>query len=317
MNENHLIIYEIKIFSFINKYKKIVDAVINFFDLVIINLIKGFEVFIFAIISVMKYTGKLMRYTTIPIHWLWIWWELKHKDHNEIEDLPWTEIGAYYIYAKPRAGKSTFMYHFMMHYAYHTGKCSYTTAMMETPRKNLDGSEYYYHQLFQPSDFYQDGVQIKGFDSKRFNMVVYEEMLTQYQQRNNSKKSYNDELLPMIAAMGTQAHQGIDLFFFISQLPRNDIAIMQMLKGYLEPKIKKGFDYPLWLNTGKIRFKILGWKMAFHEIIPNGGSDYKLVNKRTLFYKNTLPEEMKYFNKFNMKEKFEGLETMKGSVMNA
>ncbi len=121
--------------------------------------------------------------------------------------MPWFKTGAHYIYGKPGSGKSTFTYHAMMDYAYHTGKCSYTTAMMELPRKDMSGREYYYHQLFNTSDVFADGEQFAGFDSEHFNMVVYEEMLTQYQQRNNSKKAQKDEFLPLVGAMGTQRHK--------------------------------------------------------------------------------------------------------------
>ena len=55
--------------------------------------------------------------------------------------------------------------------------------------------------------------------------------------------------------------------------------------------------------------------MTFHEILPTGGNDYKLVNKKTLFCKNIYPEEMAYFNKLNMKDKYDKLEKMKGQVM--
>ena len=316
MNEQFLKQYEIKVFSFIVVYKKIVDAFINFFDLVIIHLIKGFEMVIFALISVMKATGKLMRYTTIPIHWIWIWNQLRVQRIDNIEDMPIFTLGPHYIYGKPGWGKSTCVYHAMMHYAYYTGKCSYTTAMMELPRKNIDGSEYYYHQLFEPSDFFKEGEQYASFD-ENFNIVVFEEMLTQFQQRNHANKSYKDELLPLVASMGTQRHQGIDLFFYISQLPRNDIAIMQMLAGYHTIRIKKVLDYKYWLDTGKLHFKVDGWKIKSEYVEPKGGGDYKLIPNKTWYYKNTYPEEMKFFNRLNMKNKYDAKPKAKGRVMNA
>jgi hypothetical protein len=316
-SESQLDVYEHKVFEIINAYQRLINKTLSIVDIAILNTIKLSEKMIFKCVDVVKLTGKLMRYTTFPIHWLWIWWDLNHIEHEGIEDLPTFKVGAHYIYGKPGSGKSTFTYHAMMDYAYHTGKCSYTTASMETPRTDLNGMPYFYHQIFSPSDFFQDGEQVTGFEDERFNFIVYEEMLTQYQQRNNAKKVYNDEVLPMVAAMGTQRHQGIDLFYFISQLPKNDIAIMQMIKGYHEPKIKKGLDYKLWLDTGKIRFKILGWKIKSYIVEPKGGSDYELKPEKTWFYKNKYPEDMKYFNRFNMKQKYAKLEKMKGAKMQA
>ncbi len=317
MDEVKLDIYEVHIFRFISQYKKIVNYVIDFLDLIVLYSIGIAKTVIFSIIEVFRLTGKVMRYTTIPIHWLWIWHDLNRMTNDSIEELPHFQVGAQYIYGRPGDGKSTFIYHSMMDYAYHTGKCSYTTAMMETPRKDLNGKEYYYHQLFKPSDFYKEGEQVAGFDSKHFNIVVYEEMLTQYQQRNNAKKSYNDEVLPMVASMGTQRHQGIDLFYFISQLPKNDIAIMLMLAGYHKIKVRKVLDYKHWLETGKIHFRIHGWKVTSYTIEPSGMNDYKLLKNKTWFYKNKYPEDMAYFNRLNMKEKYAKLPKMKGEGMQA
>ncbi len=92
---------------------------------------------------------------------------------------------------------------------------------------------------------------------------------------------------------------------------------MQILKGYHIPKIKKGLDYKLWLDTGKIRFKILGWKVTSRDIDLGGNNDYKFINKRIGYYKNKYPEDMAYFNRLNMKEKFAQLKKLKRAVMSA
>jgi len=316
ITEESLSIYEKKVLDFICKYEMIFNKIINTVDHVVINFIEYFEKLIFFIIYLFELTGLIMRYSTFPLHWIWIKLEL-NKREDKLTDLPLFKLGAHYIYGKPSAGKSTLIYHATLDYAYYTGKTAYTTEMMETVRTDVFGKNYYYHQLFSPSDFFKDGVQVAGFESDRFNMIVYEEMLTKYQQRNNAKKSYNDEVLPMIASMGTQRHQGIDLFYFISQLPRNDIAIMQMLIGYHEPQIKKAFDYKHWLNTGKFRFYIKGWTIKSSEISLLDGYNYKLVNTKRWWYPNKYPEQFKYFNRLNMKDQYDKLEKYKGVEMQA
>lgn len=315
MNLSHVNKYQGKIFKFIDKYQ---DKIFKFQALymkIILFPIHILKSSLYWFLSLVSVTGKFVRYTTFPFHWIGIYIYLR-KSLKKIDDLPIFKLGAHYIYGKPGSGKSTMIYHAIMDYAYMTGKCSYTTAYMEIPRTNLDGTQYYYHQVFEPSDFYKDGIQISSFDPK-FNIVVYEEMLTQYHQRDNKKKSYNDEILPMIGSMGTQRHQGIDLFYFISQLPRNDISIMQMLIGYHEPKIKKGFDYLHWLETGLFRFKIKGWKVTSYEVEISGQYDYKLVNKKRWFYENIYPDDMEHFNRLNMKKQFNALPRMKGATMSA
>ncbi|MFA7376086.1 MAG: hypothetical protein WCZ13_01155 [Acholeplasmataceae bacterium] len=311
--------YELKIFGFIDKYEQVINTVIRRYDDFFLSVMTFFKLVLKSFSDILDLTTWFMRYSTFPLHMIWIWWDIRtyRLEHVEIEQIPIFEIGAQYMYGRPGSGKSTCTYHLMMDYAYRTGKCSLTTDLMETARTDTDGTPYYYHQLFNPSDYFVDGEQIAQFDSDRFNIIVYEEMLTKYQQRNNAKKSYNDEVLPMISAMGTQRHQGIDLFFFISQLPRNDIAIMQMLKGYHEPKIKKGFDYHYWLQTGKIRFHIKGWKITSHRVENIDSSNFKLVDKRVWFYPCVYQEDMQYFNRLNMKEKYKALPKVKGVKMTA
>lgn len=312
--EESLYRYEDKVFGFIAKYEQIFNQVVNFLDRVILNLIKAYEKLIFAFISFLNATGKVMRYTTFPFHWIWIKLEL-NKRHENLKDLPLFQTGAHYIHGRPGAGKSTLIYHAMMDYAYFTGKASYTTEKMELARTDVYGHDYYYHQVFTPDEFYQDGKQIASFDKNRFNVIVFEEMLTRYQQRNNKTKAYNDEVLPMIASMGTQRHQGIDLFYFISQLPRNDIAIMQMLTKYHSPKIKKVFDYKNWLRTGKFSFKIAGWWINTYEINLTSGYEYKLGSKYRWFYKMKHEEDFKYFNRLNMTDEYSKLPKHKRKEM--
>jgi hypothetical protein len=309
--------YEVKLFRSIEVYEKYIYLISHYWRIGFLAFTHVWKTFFLYVAHILTYTGLIMRYSTIPIHWIWIKREMKKSDGYKLEDKPLFQVGGHYIYGKPGAGKSTMTYHAMMDYAYYTGKCAYTTEMMEMPRKDISGKEYYYHQLFQPSDFFAEGVQVTGFDSDRFNVIVYEEMLTKYQQRNNKNRSYNDEVLPMIASMGTQRHQGIDLFYFISQLPRNDIALMQMLKWYHEPKIKKAFDYHHWLQTGKIKFYIKGWYINSYTVSPKGGNDYELKLYEHWFYENIHKEDMQYFNRLNMKDKYAKLKKMKGVPMNA
>lgn len=302
-------------FTTIENYQININKIINFLDLLILKFIKIWEIIFFGLVKLISYTQKIMRYTTFPVHWFWIKIELKKTKAATLTNLRLFEMGGHYIYGKPGAGKSTLIYHAMMDYAYYTGKASYTTHYMEKPRNNIFGHEYYYHQVFDPSEFFSKGTQVKAFNTYYFNTIVYEEMLSKYHQRNNSKSSHNNEILPLVASMGGQRHQGIDLFYFISQLPTNDISLMQMLKGYHIPQIKKVFDYKHWLNTGKFKFKIAGWWIESYNISPVGRSDYKLTNHYKWFYPCIYNDDMKYFNRLNLKENYSSLPLHIGSEM--
>ena len=300
--------YEQKIFNIIDKYEQAIEHFKEIYSKIILKLISILEWLFYAYCDAISPFEKVSRYITFPFHWLDIWLAIR-RSFPPIEQLPFFELGGHYVYGPPGTGKSTVVFHAMMQYAYETKKKSYTTAQMELPRTNLNGTEYYYHQLFKPSDFFKDGEQIASFDDS-FNIIVYEEMLD----INNHRHSVSDEILPLITAMGTQRHQGIDLFYFISQLPRNDIQLMMMLKGFHEPRIKKGFDYMYWLQTGLIRFVIKGWYITSHKIAPKSSMDYELVNKQKWYYPNIYPEEFKFYNKLNMKDKFNKLPKFKGGA---
>jgi hypothetical protein len=302
--------YEERLTLVLSRYKLIVESIIDFIDKVVLKTISTLKNAVYQLVEFINLISIMGRYSTIPIHWLWIWWDLKFGRIENPIDYSFFQVGGHYIYGKPGSGKSTFTYHSMMQYAYMTGKCALTTEYMELPRKKINGSSFYYHQVFSPSDIFKDGEQVAGFP-EGFNFIVYEEMLTKYNQRNNKQSAYNDEVIPMIGAMGTQRHQGIDLFYFISQLPVTDVQIMLMLKGYHVPKIAKKFDYPYWLNTGKIRFIIKGWWITSYEIVPKGGNDYELVKQGRLFYPCTLQEDMSYFNRLNMKSTYDSKPKMK------
>lgn len=308
--------YQNRLFESVDKYEAFLNKVFSFYEVILVKSINVFKYIILAFLKAIEMLGMFMRYTTFPLHWIWIKLHLRGSDEEKLEDLPIFKVGAHYIHGLPEAGKSTFTYNAMMDYAFHTGKTSYTTAKMETPRKNIYGVEYYLHQVFDPSEFYVDGQQIVQFNHYRHNFIVYEETLAQgMHQRNNNQKSYNDVVLPMIASMGTQRHQSIDLFYFISQLPRGDISLMHMLAGYHEPRIRKSFDYRHWLKTGKFRLKIKGWHITSHRVIPASGYDYKLVNKKKWFYPCKHYEEFKYFNTLNMKDHYSKLPMHKGVSM--
>ena|SRR5690554_290712 len=313
--------FEDKVFNFIDKYKKFFDKFINIYDLIFIKIIEVIQSVAFLIIDILALTGWVMRITTFPLHWIWIKYDIwkMHKHTSDITDYPIFDLGAHYIYGKPKSGKSTSTYHAMMDYAYHTGRTSYTTHPMEKPRKNIYGQEYFYHQVFDPHDYFNEGEQKFAFDTEHHNMIVFEEMLGMVHQRNNKKSDHNDLVIPMVASMGGQRHQGkgIDLFYFISQLPGNDISIMQMLRGYHVPKIKKGLDYKHWLKTGKYRFGILGWWFTSYDIQVTDRSSYKLVNKNKWFYPFKFEEDFKYFNEFNLKHKYDAMQVLGRKEMRA
>lgn len=309
--------YETKVFNSLDRYEKKLISIIVFYRKVILRFIAIIDLFFRTVANLLNKLYKIARYSTIPLHWLWIFITLRKmvEDQPDFMDLPFNKNGAHYWYAKPGEGKSTCVFHKNMEHAYLTGKAAYTTVQMERPRTRRDGTKFVYNQVFDPNELFVEGKQIKAWD-KRFNKVVFEEILTQgFNHRLNNQSSYKDIVIPMIASMSAQRHQGIEIFDFISQLPKTDIQIMQMLTYYHRPKIKKKFDYVHWLQTGKFRFTIKGWKIKTYEIMLTGAADYEIVPYKTYFYPCTLHDDMEFFEQFNLKKNFDSLETMKGVTM--
>lgn len=321
MTIERLVTYEEKFFNFLDKYQNFFNKLINFFDSTFLKTAKLLKSTIVITGNILDSFGKIMRVTTTPFHWLWIKYDVwKMRRHiTDITEMPIFELGAHYFYGKPASGKSTSVYHAMMDYAYYSGRTSYSTHPMEKARKNVYGQEYFYHQVFDPHDYFNEGEQKFAFETKYHNMIVFEEMLGDMHQRNNKQRSHNDLVIPMVASMGGQRHQGegIDLFYFISQLPGNDISIMQMLRGYHEPKIVKRFDYKNWIETGKYRWTIKGWWITSHDVQVVDRSSYKLINKRKWFYDFKYEEDFKYFNQFNLKQKYAEMKKLPGKEMYA
>lgn len=297
--------YEDKIFKWIDIYEDKLYQMFGIWQELVYSFIYFLELIFIALTSIGDSVYYIGRYITFPLHWVWIFlWDWLNKKEFDFMGLPFNEIGTHFWYGPPGVGKSTVIYHKNLERGHHTGKAAYTTVQMEEPRTDLDGSEYYLNQVFDPSDMFQNGEQMYSWDPN-FDVIVYEEVLTKYNQRNNSEKTYKDEVLPMIAAMGTQRHQDIEIFDFISQIPTIDIQIVLMLVGYHVPRIRKVFDYANWLKTGQFRFKIAGWHIESYKIIPLGGNNYKLSDKpRKYFYPCTLQDEMQYFKRLNMKDAF-------------
>jgi len=83
-----LINYEDKLFSFIHKYKIVIDFIIEIFDIIFIKLGLVFEYVFFNLAKLFTHTQRPMRYTTFPIHWIWLRKELKFQNEDKLTDLP-------------------------------------------------------------------------------------------------------------------------------------------------------------------------------------------------------------------------------------
>lgn len=307
-----------KIISFINSYceklisynkwalskkAKFIDVIYKWSCLLVSNITKDIiEVYNDIIIRFYE----IARFTTIPLNKIWIFgWIYSIKRGHEGGELLDVD-GVHYISALPGGGKSSLMYAKVKDYARQTAKASYITTMMEKPKWDSEG-RYVNHRYFTLKEFYQDGEQIKTFNTKYFNNLIVDEFHLLNNNRKNKEKAYNAVFLPFINSLVVMRHMGIKKVLISSQMYKNDSQLMQLIKYYHQVKVRKGFDYKGWLKTGKFKFTILGWYItSFTATQENNG--FTLQKVKT-WYKKCNPEYLVDFETLSMKNIHKGVKT--------
>ena len=80
--------YENKILKFIYKYEVVFQKYISFHDRFFIAVIEGFEKLVFGLLDLIAFFSKIARYSTYPLHWIWIKIFLKQLQKEKLTDLP-------------------------------------------------------------------------------------------------------------------------------------------------------------------------------------------------------------------------------------
>lgn len=211
------------------------------------------------------------RWTTIPLNKLWIIGYIKNLNKTIGHDFL-DEEGVQYVTGPPGCGKSSLMYAKSKDYACISGKASYITTNMEKPKFSREGW-YVHNRVFNLEEFFNNGEQIKQFDSKHFNAVILDEMHLLNNNRKNREKKYNEVFLPLINSFVLMRHYNLEHILIASQIYKNDIQLMAILKYYHKVKVKKGFDYYKWLVDGKFKITVLGWNIkTFVPSISDAGT---------------------------------------------
>lgn len=259
---------------------------------------------------------KVARWTTIPFSWLW----LKFLKSRTKKILPVFEEGTHLVFALQGGGKSSGAYEFIEELRLRTGLGSYVNVLMEKPRYDPVGKYYYrFHKVFKEEDFwglkhtgeYSDkgdpiytSTQRMQFDP-RFRNVVIDELLSTFNHRNNKSGQYNEVFIGMMKGIAHQRHQGIDRFYFCSQIDTTDIQLMSIFKYTHAIKVHLDVTYPEWLKSGKLSRHIQGWWInSSHRETNKRGKE--IIRSKRYYLKRTFIE--KYFETKNMSHEYKKLQ---------
>lgn len=281
--------YQEKLLIFINFYYK-------YFEILIENIIFEGILYYNDYVLILYRTA---RFTTIPLNKLWIIGWMKTTFSLGRKKEPLDEEGNHYITALVGGGKSSLMKAKMDDYAAMTGKASYVTTRMEKPK--FDGSQWYVnHRFFNFEEFFGGGKQIKKFNTNLFCAVIFDEMHLKNNQRNNKKTEYNEIFIPIVNSSIRMRHDGIKWMLFSSQMPKNDIQLMSLIKYYHKVKVIKGIRYWDWILTGEFKYTILGWKIQTFTVEAND-SGLNLKKHKT-WYKKCYQSYLDDFETLAMKD---------------
>lgn len=239
------------------------------------------------------------RNKTSPYHWLWIYSYLNSLK-KEIDVWPFDEPGFYIGVGEPGGGKSSLMSEIMHRFRIKTGKGSYVNVAVEKPRTcEKTGRQYIYNPLYKMSDFFGD----KGIhtfpNQYQFATFQIDEIIREWNRRNNSSNAYNTTFMGFMKYAPGVRHF-IGHIFGWSQLEEVDSQMLSLGANKLfEVRVKKGFDYELWLLNGEWNYTILGWHVQFFKLSKSGirtDTDYYYV-KRTF--------DLKYFDSLNLRKELD------------
>lgn len=271
-----------KVNNFTKKYTKTLYKFLECILKIKLFLVKLINMFINLCVEISKALyNPLVRYITFPFHKLWIlgWIELIYKGKDKTMPFP---KGMKYIQSKQGGGKSSFMYHFTKWHWDLTGKGSYINVSMEKPKFTYDQKLYVENYLFILDDFFENGEMVYRFETEKNSCVIIDEFQQENSYRRNKTSLYLERMEGMEKFMTGLRHQHMDHVWVASQLNKNDITVMQLLVAYYTVKVKKGFDYKKWLEDGKFRITIQGWKMQEKHIDTQSGI-VKLIDGKKFY----------------------------------
>lgn len=241
---------------------------------------------------------KKIRDLTDPLHWVWINKWLSNLKKNWDEN-PFKKEGLYIITGLPGSGKSSLAAELMHRDLMRTGKGSYINTKIENPRiDEITRQKYLLHPRYEFTDFFNNREIVAYPNHYKFAALHIDEIHQILQYRNNSGNEYMN-LFKGFMDYVVGVRQYIGHIYAYTQMNKVDIQMLTMAEAIVEVQVKKGFDYELWRETGKMEITILGWNLIFYkpEITSSG---FTKTEYKRFFLERTM--DLKYFNTMNLRD---------------
>lgn len=236
----------------------------------------------------------VQRKTTVPLNWPYFRYLIGKGKGKHIPLI--LHHGIHYIYGLPGAGKTSLAYELIEQLYQLFGYGSYINAPFELPKYDeLKDINYLHHILFEVNDHfgkveYFDKktnekkfkiTQKKPFD-KRFSNLVFDELLSWLNHRQNNTGEYMEVFIALITFLAQRRHRHVKRAYFLNQLDTTDVQLMSAFTYTHEVQVVLHVPYKEWIKTGKLTKHIKGWYVKtfkFNSIGKRNSENKKLVQK--------------------------------------
>lgn len=162
------------------------------------------------------------------------------------------------IMGPPGCGKSLLAFMSITESALETGKAAFVNTKFEKSSVDENGRKYKMHRYFTMDELFgvkqKDGnfvgYQKKGFSSKYYRSIVYDEVHTIFNNRQNRTREYMLLFVPFMRNMVMYRHEGFHSIFLLTQLTQ-DVQLMSISNFIHKPETILDINYSRWIQNGK------------------------------------------------------------------
>lgn len=187
----------------------------------------------------------------------------------------------------PGCGKSLAAYLTVTEAANETGKAAFVNTKFEKSQPDENGRKFKIHQYFTMDELFDVkqvngnwvGYQKRGFSSRNYRSILYDEVHTIFNNRQNRTKEYMLLFVPFMRNMVLYRHEGFHSIFLLTQITQ-DVQLMSISNFIHKPETILDINYERWIQDG--RFELVPVQINFQTYTYNDGklTLYKTWSKK-------------------------------------